>query len=310
MKAMRYHSHGDSDVLVREEVDMPIPATGQVVIRVAGTSFNLLDVAMRLGLVREIMPVELPHTPNIDVSGVITEIGAGVTDWKVGDKVVALLPPTSPGAAAEYVAAPAAVLAAAPRSIELADAAALPVAGLTAWQALFEHAELTAGQTILINGAGGGVGGYAVQLAKRTGAVVTATASPRSLDRVRDGGADQIVDYTTTPVLEALAGQRFDVVLHLVRNSPEETAALLELVADGGTLVTATTAGPDDPPRQVSVKQVFVRGDAADLARLVAGVDAGELTVNVADRLPLTDLATVHDRAGAGRLPGKTILVP
>ncbi|MFD0557904.1 NADPH:quinone reductase-like Zn-dependent oxidoreductase [Stackebrandtia endophytica] len=310
MKAMRYHSHGDSDVLVYEEVDEPTPDAGQVVIRVAGTAFNLLDVAMRIGIVRETMPVRLPHTPNIDVSGVITEVGDGVTGWNVGDEVLALLPPTSPGAAAEYVAAPAAVLARAPRTIALADAAALPVAGLTAWQALSQQANLTAGQTILINGAGGGVGGYAVQLAKRAGAVVTATAGPRSFDRVRAAGADHIVDYTTSPVLEALAGQRFDVVLHLVRNSPEETAALVDLVADGGTFVTATTAGPDDPPRRVRTKAVFARGDAADLARLVSHVDTGELKVEVAERLPLTELAAVHDRAVAGQLPGKVVLSP
>src|SRR5690606_26182869 len=179
--------------------------------------------------------------------------------------------------AAEYVAAPAGVLAAAPRSVDLADAAALPSVALTAWQSLFEHAALRAGQTLLINGAGGGVGGYAVQLAKRAGVTVTATAGARSRARVQAYGADHIVDYTATPLPEAVAGQRFDVVLNLVRTSPEETAALVGLVADGGAFVSTTVPAPEDTGRGVRTVQVFARSDAAQLAELVKRVDAGEL---------------------------------
>jgi len=308
MKAVRYHSHGDSDVLVYEEVEHPAAGAGQVVLRVAGTAFNMLDVAIRARIVP--FPVDLPHIPNIDVSGVITEIGEGVTGWSVGDAVIAFLPATAPGAAAEYVAAPAELLAAAPRTVEPADAAALPVAGLTARQALFEDAGLKPGQSILINGAGGGVGGYAIQLAKRAGATVTATASARSRDRVRSYGADHVVDHTATPVLEALAGQRFDVVLNLVRTSPEETARLVDLVADGGAFASATTPGPEEPGRGVRTVQIFVRSDAARLAELVALVDAGELQIEVSERRPLSELAAVHDAAVAGRLSGKTVLIP
>ena len=154
-----------------------------------------------------------------------------MTGWSAGDTVVAFLPMTAPGAAAEYVAAPADVLAAAPRTVELADTAALPSAGLTAWQSLFEHANLKDGQSVLINGAGGAVGGYAVQLARQAGATVIATASARSAGRVRSYGADQVIDYTVTPLLQAVAGQRFDVVLNLVRTDAEETAALADLPA-------------------------------------------------------------------------------
>ncbi|WP_163509577.1 NADP-dependent oxidoreductase [Fodinicola acaciae] len=306
MKAMRYPAYGDSDVLAYEETGEPVAGAGQVVVRVAGTGFNMLDVAIRLGILRDAMPIRFPHTPNVDVSGVISAVGDGVTGWSVGDAVVAFLPATEPGAAAEYVVVPAKILAAAPRSGELADAAALPVAGLTAWQALFEYAELTAGQTVLVNGAGGGVGGFAVQLAKRAGATVTATASRRSQDRVRSYGADEVVDYTATPVLEAVAGRRFDIVLQLVRASAEETAQLAELVADGGVFVSTTTPGPD----HVRTRNVMVRSDAAQLTDLVGLVDRGELVVDVVDRRPLTDLAAVHDAAAAGKLTGKTVLTP
>jgi NADPH:quinone reductase-like Zn-dependent oxidoreductase len=310
VKAVRYHSYSDSDVLVYEEADRPVAGAGQVVVKVAGAAFNPVDVAIRAGFMRQVFPVAFPHVPNFDVAGVVTEVGEGVSGWSAGDAVVAFLPMTAPGAAAEYVAAPAEALAAAPRTVELADAAALPSAGLTAWQALFEHAEMKPGQSVLINGAGGAVGGYVVQLAKQAGAAVTATASARSHDRVRSYGANRIVDYTAAPVLQAVAGQRFDVVLNLVRTSPEETAQLVGLVADGGTFVSTTTPGPEDVGRGVRPVRVFVRSDAAQLARLVARVDAGDLKIEVAERLPLAELAAVHDQAAAGRLSGKTVLTP
>lgn len=310
MRAVRYHSYGDSDVLVYEEAERPVAGAGQVVLRVAGAAFNPLDVGIRGGYVQQVFPVTFPHIPNFDVSGVIAEIGDGVTGWSVGDAVVAYLPATGPGAAAEYVAAPADLLAAAPRTVDLRDAAALPSAGLTAWQSLFEHADLRAGQTILVNGAGGAVGGYAVQLAKQAGAVVTATASGRSVARITAYGADRVIDYTATPLPQAVADQRFDVVLNLVRTGPEETARLADLTADGRAFVSTTFPELDDVGRGVRVVSVFSRSDAAQLAELVARVDAGELAIDVAARRPLTDLAAVHDEAVDGRLAGKTVLIP
>ncbi len=310
MKAVRYHSYGDSDVLVYEEADRPVAGPGQVLVRVAGAAFNPADVAIRAGFMRQELPVAFPAIPNFDVSGVVAEVGEGVSGWNTGDPVVAFLPITGPGAAAEFVAVPAGLLAPAPRPVELADAAALPSSGLTAWQALFEHAGLQAGQSVLINGAGGAVGGYAVQLAKQAGAAVTATASAGSAARVRSHGADQVVDHTATPLLEAVAGQRFDVLLNLVRTGPEETAALADLVADGGAFVNATGPAPD-PGRGVRAVQMSVRSDAAQLGELVARVDAGDLTIDVAQRRPLADRPAVHDQFAAGQLPGgKTVLIP
>jgi NADPH:quinone reductase-like Zn-dependent oxidoreductase len=310
MKAVRYHSYGDSGVLVYEDADRPVASDGQVVLKVAGSAFNPLDVAIRAGFVQPVFPIAFPHIPDFDVAGVIAEVGDGVTGWNTGDAVVAFLPITGQGAAAEYVAAPADVLAAAPRAVELADAAALPSAGLTAWQSLFEDAGLKAGQSLLINGAGGAVGGYAVQLAKQAGATVIATASARSADRLRSYGADQIIDYTATPLPQAVAGQRFDVVLSLVRTDPQETLELAGLAADGGAFVSTTFPELDDAGRGVRVVSVSARSDAAQLAELVARVDAGELTIDVAQHRPLTDLAAIHDEAVTGQLPGKTILIP
>ncbi|WP_280366564.1 NADP-dependent oxidoreductase [Nocardia wallacei] len=310
MKAVRYHRYGDSDVLEYEEAPRPVPGAGEVLVQVTATSFNPVDATIRAGYLSEVFPVALPHVPGIDLAGTITELGAGVEGRRPGDSVVAFLPMTADGAAAEYVLAPADALATAPTTVAAADAAALPAAGLTAWQALFDVAQLRAGQSILVNGAGGAVGGYAVQLAKQAGAAVTATASARSANRLRDYGIDHIIDhldYTATPV--TAAGRPFDVVLNLVGTTPEETAALVDSVGDGGVLVSATTPPPEQAGRGVRTERLFARSDAGQLAELVRRVDAGQLRIDVADRRSLADLAAVHADADAGQLPGKTVLV-
>src|SRR5690242_17419597 len=213
MKVMRFHEYGTPDVLRYEDVEVPEPAAGQVRVRVAATSFNGVDGNIRAGFMRGPIPVELPHTPGFDVSGTVDALGDGVDGLTIGDQVIGFLPMAADGAAAEFVLAPAETLTSAPSTIPLPDAAALPVVGLTAWQSLFELGKLTAGQRVLINGAGGAVGGYAVQLAKNAGVHVIATAGPRSSERVRSNGADEIIDHTTTEVSAAVT-EPVDVVLN------------------------------------------------------------------------------------------------
>ncbi len=310
MKAVRFHEYGDPSVLRYEDVEQPVPGAGQVLIRVAATSFNGVDGNIRGGFMQGPIPVTLPHTPGIDVAGTVAGLGEGVTGFEIGDQVIGFLPMAGDGAAAEYVVAPAEVLTAAPVSIPLADAAALPIVGLTAWQALFDHAKLTAGQRVLINGAGGAVGGYAVQLAKNAGAYVIATAGPGSSEHVRAAGADEIVDHTSTKVSTAVTS--VDVVLNLAPIEPGQLTELLALVRARGVLVNTTVwmPAPSDEQREVRGIDLFVRSDAAQLARLVALVDAGELRVDVAQRVPLAELGDVHVRAAAGTLRGKVVVVP
>src|SRR5215217_6499140 len=309
MKAVRFHEYGDPSVLRYEDVDQPVPGAGQVLIRVAATSFNGVDGNIRGGFMQGPIPVTLPHTPGIDVSGTIAALGEGVGGFEIGDRVVGFLPMAADGAAAEYVVAPAEILAPAPSTIPLPDAAALPMVGLTAWQALFDDAGLTAGQRVLINGAGGAVGGYAVQLAKRAGAHVIATASPRSRERVRTAGADEVIDHTTAEVTVAAP---VDVLLNLARITPEELVALVALVRSGGVVVNTvpTIPTPADDERGVRGVGVFVRSDAEQLSRLVAMVDRGELRVDVAERVPLAELPAVHAKAATGALPGKVVVLP
>jgi NADPH:quinone reductase-like Zn-dependent oxidoreductase len=309
MKAVRFHEYGDPGVLRYEDVDKPVPAPDEVLIRVAATSFNPVDAGIRGGFLRQAFPVTLPHVPGIDVAGTIDALGANVTGRRIGDRVVGFLPMLGQGAAAEYVAAPAQILAEAPTSIPLADAAALPEVGLTAWQSLFEHADVRAGQRLLVNGAGGAVGGYAVQLARRAGAYVIATASPRTTERVRNAGADEIIDHTTTNLVDAVH-KPVDILLNLAPVASAELSALARLVGAGGlVLSTVPTAIPtnSDGVRTVAV---FVRSDAHQLAGLAARVDAGELHVDIAERLPLTELSAVHARADAGVLRGKVVILP
>ena len=198
-----------------------------------------------------------------------------------------------------------------PPRIPLADAAGLPSVGLTAWQALFEAGGLQAGQRVLVNGAGGPVGGYAVQLAKRAGAHVVATASPRSRESVEASGADQVVDHTTTSVLDAVV-EPVDVLLNLAPITPEGFVALAARVRDGGVVVstTPTVPTPSDEDRDVRAATIFVHPDAEVLSRLVALVDSGDLRVEIARRVPLSELPTIHEQADAGQVRGKVVVVP
>ncbi|GAB2832271.1 NADP-dependent oxidoreductase [Actinocorallia aurea] len=303
---MRYHGYGDADVLVHEEAERPSVGCGQVLVRVAATSFNPVDAQIRAGLLQQAYALELPHTPGIDVAGTVAELGEDVTGWAEDDAVIAFLPLGKPGASAEYVLVPAELLTAAPTSIALADAAAIPAPGVTAWQALFEHASLVPGQTVLVNGAGGAVGGYAVQLAARAGAVVTATAGSASAARLTGFGAAHLLDYAEAPVAES--AERYDVVLNLVPTGPAESAALTALVADDGVLVSATTPAPEDAARGVRALRMFARSDAAQLGALVARIDAGELTVDVAARRPLADLPALHAEYADGVRSGRTVI--
>jgi NADPH:quinone reductase-like Zn-dependent oxidoreductase len=309
LKAVRFHEYGDPGVLRYEDVEQPEPGRGEVRLRVAGSAFNPVDDGIRGGYLQGPFPVTLPHTPGIEVSGTVDAVGEGVDDVAVGDAVIGFLPMVADGAAAEFVNAPAEVLAPAPTSIPLGDAAALPMVGLTAWQALFDDAGLEAGQRLLINGAGGAVGGYAVQLARGAGAHVIATAGPRSIERVRSAGADEVIDHTAAEVTVA---EPVDVLLNLARIAPEQLAALVALVRPGGVVVNTvpTIPTPADDERGVRGVGFFVRSDTDQLGRLVALVDRGELRVDVAERVPLTELPAIHARAATGDLPGRVVVVP
>jgi len=308
MKAVRFAEYGGPDVLRYEDAPRPQAGPGEVLIEVAGTSFNPVDAGIRAGYLQQVFPVRFPHTPGVDVAGTVAELGEGVSGSAVGDPVVGFLPMDVDGSAAQFVTAPAAVLTPAPTSIPLADAATLPAVALTAWQALFGDAGLRAGQRVLVNGAGGGVGGFAVQFAHQAGAIVVATASARSTDAVRAAGADQIVDYTSADLTTAV--DPVDVVLNLVSASEPEITVLRSFVVPGGILVSTASPASPDSARSVRAANVQVRSDATQLAAIVAKVDASEVRVDVSSTHPLAELSRVHEQSAAGAIRGKVVLVP
>ncbi|MFB9443606.1 NADP-dependent oxidoreductase [Dactylosporangium vinaceum] len=290
MKAIRIHAYGDASVLRLDDIPVPEPAGGEVLVKVAGTSFNPSEIGLRNGWLRGVFDLRLPYTPGWDLAGTVVH-GAGA--FTAGQPVVGRV---DGGAAAEYTVADPALLVPAPVTVPLAHAAALPVAGVTAWQALFVHAgRALDGARVFVNGAGGGIGGFAVQLAHGAGAHVTATASPRSAGTVREFGAAAVHDYA-----HGLPPGRFDVVLNLVPTDDD----LAALVAPGGVLVSVTN--PFAPP----AVHFVVQNNPADLARLVGLVDAGDLRLDIAGVRGLAELPAVHRAAESGRLRGKTIITP
>ncbi|MFE4960009.1 NADP-dependent oxidoreductase [Streptomyces sp. NPDC056653] len=306
MKTARIHEFGDASVIRYDAVPRPRPAFGEVLISVAATSFNPTEAALRAGMLQAFLPVDLPYTLGWDVAGTVAEIGAGAQGFAVGDRVIGRL---DSGGAAEYVRAPVAVLVVAPDAVPLANAATLPLAGLTAWQAVFEHGKVAAGQRVLVNGAGGGIGGFVTQLAKYAGAEVIATASARSAEAVRRQGADRVIDYTAGPVGASLDGL-VDTLLNLVPLSPPDAAALAPLVRPGGRIVSIATPVESPADAGVTAMHMVARNDVAQLAALVELVEAGAVAIDISESRPLTDLADVHRLSEAGRTRGKVIIIP
>jgi NADPH:quinone reductase-like Zn-dependent oxidoreductase len=268
VKSARIHAYGDPSVIRVDDIPIPEPGPGEVLVKVAATSFNPTEIAVRTGR----FDLDLPHTLGWDVAGTVG--GEPVIGW-------------IDGAAAEYAVASPGRLVPAPRTVPPADAAALPLAGLSAWQMVFEHGKVQAGQRVLVNGAGGGIGGFAVQLAKHAGAHVTATASPRSADTVRELGADHVIGYGPTTT--------FDVVLNLV---PDARVARLADVVVSATMSDAPDA------------HFVTRFDTTQLTALVNLVDRGALVLDVSEHHGLADLPEIHRRAEAGDLRGKILVRP
>lgn len=205
MKAVVIENYGSKDELKEMEVPNPVPTAHQVVVEVKATSINPIDWKLREGYLQQMMPWQFPIILGWDVAGVITEVGSEVTDWKVGDEVFARPDTTRFGTYAEYTLVDDHLLARKPASISWEEAAAVPLAGLTAYQALFTHGNMKKGEKVLIHAGAGGVGIYAIQLAKQAGAYVITTASERNHELLKSLGADEVIDYHNTKFEQVLS---------------------------------------------------------------------------------------------------------
>ncbi|MDN4602987.1 NADP-dependent oxidoreductase [Paenibacillus sp. F6_3S_P_1C] len=308
MKAVRYHQYGAADVLKYEEAPIPVVQADEVLIKVAATAFNPADAMIRMGALKDFLPLELPFTPNVDVSGVIEKVGETVTGLNVGDEVYAFLDMSRNGAAAEYVVSKAVDVALAPKNISLQDAAAIPGGAMTAWQGLFHNGHLQSGQRVLITAAAGGVGSFAVQLATWSGAYVIGTASESSFSDLQQLGIDEIIDYKNESVEEKVT-EKVDLIFNLAPLSSEEVTKLLNILKEGGTLVTALNPADEDVAKELGVQAVrmAVQRNAEQLSQIAKLVNDGDIKPYITERHPLSSLTSVHEKMGQMR--GKVLLL-
>ncbi len=306
MKAVRIHSYGGPEVLVYEDAPKPEAAAGELLIRVHAAGVNPLDWKVRAGHVKDWLRYRLPLILGWDVSGVVETVGAEVADFNIGDEVYGLLDLKRGGAHAEYVAAPAPHMARKPKSLDHVQAAAVPLAALTAWQSLFDLAKLPSGQSVLIHAAAGGVGHYAVQLAKWKGARVIGTASAASAEFLRGLGADEVIDYRTTRFEEAVGG--VDVVLDTMGGDIQERS--WRVLKRGGVLVATLGISSPGVAAECGVRgeAVLVHPDASQLARIAELLDAGHVKPAIHAVFPLAEAVKAHELSQTGHVRGKIVL--
>lgn len=287
--------------------DVPLPGIGpdEVLVRVAAAGLNPLDVKLQQGVMRDVFPLDFPYTVGTDLAGTVERVGSGVAGWSAGDTIVARTDPTRGGALAELAAVPASYLAKAPASVSIEEAAGIPTAAGTAWQALFEVADLKPGQTLLVHAGAGGVGGFAIQLARSAGARVIATASGDGVEIARRLGADRVIDHRSESFAEELSD--VDVVLDTVGGETQQLS--FEVLRPGGVLLALSSPPDEALARAYNVTATFVyhMSDAGRLRKVVDGIDAG--TKVLVDRtVPLDALDGAFAHQGSGRARGKILL--
>jgi NADPH:quinone reductase-like Zn-dependent oxidoreductase len=299
MRAVLLSETGGPEVLRVEDLPRPEPGDGEVLIRVRAASINPIDWKYRSGL----SPKDLPAVLGNDISGTVEQ--SRTEAFADGDEVFGFAPS---GGYAEFATAPAPAIARKPAGLSHEQAAALPVAGLTAWQALFDRGGLQSGQSLLVAGAAGGVGHLAVQFGKHAGARVIGTGSARNRDYVLGLGADEYVDYTSQDVAEVI--HDVDVAFDTVGG--ETTKTLLPTVREGGALVVIAGAPPEAEAAERGVRaELLIMSpnpkQLADIAELVA---SGGVRVEIAGTFPLDDVAKAHQLSESGHTRGKLILTP
>ena len=305
MKAIAINEYGGVEVLQNVEVSRPVPQADEVLVRIHATAVNPVDWKIRAGYMSGWLQHQFPLIPGCEFSGVVEGFGANIGSVKIGDEVYGSVSIVRSGAYAEYVSAKENEIAPKPKNIDHINAAALPVGIETAWQA-FKAADLRAGQKVLIHAAAGGVGSLAVQLAKAKGAYVIGTASARNLEFVKNLGADEVIDYTTTKFEEVV--KEIDVVFDLIGGETQERS--FGVLKKGGFLASAVSAPDAETLAKYSINgaMVVLESNTTELKEVTALVEAGKIKTFVETVLPLSEARKAHELSESGRTRGKIIL--
>jgi NADPH:quinone reductase-like Zn-dependent oxidoreductase len=304
MKAVVAHEYGRPEVLKFEQIPRPEPKENQLLVRVIASSVNPADPLTLSGKYAREFDTHLPLIPGYDIAGTVEKTGAKVTKFKTGDAVYGY--PTYGGGWAEYVTVSEGEIAMKPSSLSFVEAAAVPMGALTSWQALVDVAQLHAGQTILIHGGSGGVGSFAIQIAKARGARVIATASTANQDLLRQLGADVAIDYTRQKFEEI--ARDVDAVLDPVG---KETLARSYGVVKKGGIVMSLVAQPDPAElekRGIRGASIFAHPDSGDLTEIAHLIDAGKMKPIVTQTLPLSEAIGAQEQAATHHTRGKIVL--
>jgi len=305
MKAARILQFGPPEVILNTDVERPEPGEGQLLIRVKAAGVGPWDALIREG--KSVILQPLPLTLGSDQAGVVEGVGSSVLGFKIGDEVYGVTNEQFTGAYAEYALASAAMVARKPKTLNFIEAASVPVVAVTAWQMLFDYAHATSGQTVLIHGAAGNVGAYAVQLARQAGLHVVATASARDADYVRQLGADRVLNYQAAPFEQSL--RAVDVVIDTVGGETRERS--FHVLKRNGILVSVASPIPKGMPENYGVKAVFflVEVTTARLNTIAELFDTGKLVPQVGTVLPLKEARVAHEMlGGAAHNRGKIVL--
>ncbi|MDA0226081.1 MAG: NADP-dependent oxidoreductase [Proteobacteria bacterium] len=313
MRAIAIGQYGGRDTLQLVDLPTPEPAAGEIRVRVHAAGVNPVDWKIREGRVQARIPGAFPLIPGWDAAGTVDACGPGATNFHPGDAVFAYCrkPVIQHGTYAEYVCIPQVFAATKPSTLSFEEAAALPLAGLTAYQSLVEAAGLRVGDKVLVHAAAGGVGGFAVQIAKILGAYVVATAGPDNQEAVRALGADDAIDYTSADFVEAVHRrhpQGIDIVFDTVGGEVQTRSA--QVLRKAGVLVSILALQDEAGLRAKGVepRYVFVAPNAAQLGVLARWADAGVLRASLAEVLPLEQAARAHELSESGHVRGKIVL--
>ncbi|MEH2311466.1 MAG: NADP-dependent oxidoreductase [Nostoc sp.] len=305
MKAIRIHAYGGAENLKYDEVPRPEAQAGQVLIQVYAAGVNPIDWKIREGFFQQVFDYSLPVIAGADVAGVVASVGDGVTTLQPGQAVYGTADMALSGAYAEYAVGYADAIAPKPKTLDYIHAASVPIVAITAWQALFDSANLQPGQSVLIHGGAGGVGRYAIQLAKWKKARVIATASAANLDDLRNLGADQAIDYANQPFEQQV--KDVDVVLDLIGG--ETQARSWQIIRPGGVLVSTLGVPESGIPQGIKAVPVFANlRKNSQLQQIAQLIDDGQIKASIEQVFELAEAAKAQEVSQHGHPRGKLVL--